>query len=154
MSVIENLAWMHGRGPTPAAMYWRVPHHHSRLLDNQPVLTVLPLPSSCAAGTNCNKSCYNKPGLLATKKILYKLCGVSGVQILSTTPPNIADMATFCQTYIYQRFPSPAAMVKYQNCEANQALYNKNMYPVKAPATWWCVPLSPLPLWKQLCWIH
>ena len=48
-----------------------------------------------AAGANCNKSCYNKAGLLPTKKLLFKLCGVSGVKILSTTPPPIADMQRY-----------------------------------------------------------
>lgn len=97
----------------------------------------MPPHSPCAAGANCNKSCYNKAGLLPTKKILFKLCKVSGVKILSTNPPPIADMQTFCKTYLYHRFPSPAAMVKYQNCEANQALYNKNMFPFKAPSNFW-----------------
>lgn len=48
-----------------------------------------------AAGANCNKSCYNKAGLLPTKKLLFKLCGVSGVKILSTTPPPIADIPRY-----------------------------------------------------------
>lgn len=65
------------------------------------------------------------------------------MKILSTHAPNIADLKTFCKTYIYQKFPSPAAMVKYQNCEANQALYNKNMYPVKAPGNFWGVNGKP-----------
>jgi hypothetical protein len=68
--------------------------------------------TSLAAGTNCNKSCYSKRGLLPSKKVLYKLCGVSGVKIKSLKAPAIADMQQVCLTYIYQRFASPAAMVK------------------------------------------
>ena len=96
-----------------------------------------------AAGANCGKSCYSKAGLLPTKKILYKLCGVSGVKILSTNPPNIADMVSFCKTYIYQQLPSPDALVKYQNCEANQSLYNKSLFPYKAPGSFWGVDGKP-----------
>ena len=96
-----------------------------------------------AAGATCNKSCYHKAGLLPTKKLLFKLCGVSNVKIKSTTPPNVADMQSFCLTYIYHCFASPAALVKYQNCEANQALYNKNMYAYKAPSSFWGVDGKP-----------
>jgi len=59
------------------------------------------------------------------------------VKILSTKPPSIPELVDFCKTYIYQRFPSPATMVKYQNCEANQSLYNKNMYPYKGTQKFW-----------------
>jgi hypothetical protein len=57
--------------------------------------------------------------------------------IISTKAPAIADMRDVCLTYIYHRFPSPAAMVKYQNCEANTALYVKNMLPGKPPNNFW-----------------
>ena len=75
--------------------------------------------------------------MLPTKRILFKLCGVSGVKILSTKAPAIADMQTTCLTFIYHRFPSAAAMVKYQNCEATQSLYAKNMFPAKPPNGFW-----------------
>lgn len=98
-----------------------------------------PIPSHIphAEGTNCNKSCYRRAGLKPTKLALFLLCKVSGVKIISEVAPNISDMRAVCLTYIYHRFVSPASMFKYQNCEANQPLYQKTMRAIKGTGSFW-----------------
>jgi hypothetical protein len=76
--------------------------------------------------TNCNKSCYLVPGMLPLKKTLIKLCKIAGVKYLDTTPGKFG-----CDTFIYHRFPDYNTMVKYQNCESTQKLYQDKMFPYK-----------------------